>query len=226
LQTKAGVGKKSQTEKRSYRVKNAQTSSLAKTAGRLAFELLIVFVGVYAAFWVDNWRTDLAVRERAREVALTIQLGLDDVIGANERFVTEVSAGLSAWQAARDRGELVAPYFFRIGGSEHAPREVYEAIIQSQPAELFDTKLMFDLGYFYSELLGVGDRYVRYAEFTESAVLPNLKRDVSVFYEPDESRLLPEFDAHMDRLRELVEWWSADLTRAEDLKRRFEALAQ
>lgn len=207
-------------------MKDAGTIPVPRIVGRLTFELLIVFLGVYAAFWVDNYREGLADRERAREIALAIQLGLDDVIEAESGFVEESMAGLSEWQAARDRGELAAPFFFRMEGSEHAPREVYEAIIQSRPAELFDTNLMYDLGYFYAELLGTGDRYVRYAEFTESNVLPNLKREITVFYEPEGAKLRPEYEAHMDRLKELMEWWSANVRRAQDLRGRFDAYSE
>ncbi len=43
---------------------------------------------------------------------------------------------------------------------------------------------------------------MRYAEFTESEVLPLLKLEGSNFYMQDGIRLLPRFAAHMDRLRE------------------------
>jgi len=200
-----------------------RTKSVFGASRQLAFELLIVFLGVYAAFWVDNYREVLAERERSRDVAQAIQRGLDDVIEFESGFIEDSVAGLSEWQSARERGELPPPFVLRIAGSERAPRTVYEAIIQSRPAELFDTELMFELAFFYSELLGVSDRYVRYAEFTESDVLPNLKRGPSAFYDADGKTLRPEYAAHMDRLAELIEMWSTDVKRAQDLKKRLAA---
>ena len=43
---------------------------------------------------------------------------------------------------------------------------------------------------------------MRYAEFTELEILPLLKTGSASFYAEDGSRLLPRFEANMDRLRE------------------------
>lgn len=141
---------------------------------QLLLELVIVFLGVYAAFWVDNYRESLAEQERSKEIAQAILRGLEDTIQAETFFIETSAAGLANWRAARERGASPPPFYFRVPGSERPPRTIYEAIIQSRPAELFDSELLFDLGYFYSEMVGVSDRYIRYAEFTESTVLPNL----------------------------------------------------
>lgn len=195
-------------------------------ARKLGFELAIVFLGVLAAFQVDNYRDDLADRERARDIAAAIQRGLDDVIDAESRFVAQARAGRAAWDEARERGEMPAPFYFRIPGSERPPSIVFDVVAQSQPAELFDADLVFDLGYFYSEVAGVGERYVRYAGFTEAKILPNLYRDANAFYDPDSGELLPEYAAHMDRLEELVGWWTLDIERARDLKKRLQPYAE
>ncbi len=187
---------------------------------QLLLELVIVFLGVYAAFWVDNYRESLAEQERSKEIAQAILRGLDDAIQAETYFIDASAAGLTDWREARERGESPPPFYFRVSGAERPPRTIYEAIIQSRPAELFDSELLFDLGYFYSEMVGVSDRYIRYAEFTESDVLPNLKRGAAVFYDADGESLRPEYEAHMDRLEELIEMWSDDRRRAQDLKER------
>lgn len=202
-------------------VRKVRAGIVSGSVRRLIFELVIVFLGVYAAFWVENYREGVAEKERSLEVAQAIHRGLEDVIEAESDFIENSMAGLSKWQSAYERGELPAPFVFRITGSERAPRTVYEAIVQSRPAELFDAELMFELGYFYSEVLGVSDRYVRYAEFTETDVLPNLKRGPGAFYDGQELR--PEYAAHMDRLPELIEMWSANVERAGDLKKRLAA---
>jgi hypothetical protein len=187
---------------------------------QLLLELVIVFLGVYAAFWVDNYRESLAEQERSKEIAQAILRGLDDVIHAETSFIETSAAGLADWREARQRGESPPPFYFRVSGSERPPRTIYEAIIQSRPAELFDSELLFDLGYFYSEMVGVSNRYIRYAEFTESTLLPNLKRGAEVFYDADGESLRPEYEAHMDRLEELIQMWSDDRRRAQDLTER------
>ena len=191
-------------------------------ARKLVFELIVIFLGVYAAFWVDNYRDEKSEAERTREIAQALQKDISDVIRVEQTTVDTVRTGLDEWERARERGETPPPYIFRFRGSERPPDTVFNAILQSRPVELFDSELLFELGYFYSELLGTSDRYVRYATFTESEVLPRLKSGPASFYSTDGGHLLPEYAAHMDRLRELTEFWEADLRRAQDLIERLE----
>ncbi len=186
---------------------------------------MVIFLGVYAAFWVDNYRDRQAEAERSREMAAALQKDIEDVIRVLDKTVDEIRSGLAEWEQARVNGEFRAPYYYRIRGSERPPNAVYNAILQSRPAEVFDAQLLFDLGYFYSELLGASDRYVRYATFTEQQLLPRLKSGPDSFYRADGEHLLPEYAAHMDRLRELTEFWEDDLRRARDLINRLEAYA-
>ena len=39
---------------------------------------------------------------------------------------------------------------------------------------MFDPKLRMDLGYYYSEFVGIHDNYERYNQFTEREILPRL----------------------------------------------------
>jgi len=169
---------------------------------RYGAELIIVFVGVYAAFWVENYRDNRQNDERTRQIVLTLQEDLRDYVMTTNRFNTDIEQHLDEWQASRDRGEMPAPYVFRIDGSETPPIAVWEAVSQSSLVELLEPNLLFDLGFFYSEMDGVGKKFVRYAEFADARVMPGLKVGETWFYDPGSGALRPEFAAHMDRLRE------------------------
>ena len=80
-------------------------------------------------------------------------------------------------------------------------------MLQAQLAELIDPTLLFELCFYYDERDGVGQKYVRYAVFTEHEILPRLREDPRVFYAADGKRLAPAFDSHMARLRE----WRRDI---------------
>jgi len=45
---------------------------------------------------------------------------------------------------------------------------------QFRIARMFDPKLRMDLGYYYSEFVGIHDNYERYNQFTEREILPRL----------------------------------------------------
>jgi hypothetical protein len=70
-----------------------------------------------------------------------------------------------------------------------------------QLTDLFDPVTLFDLTYFYSEVDGVGRKYVRYVTVVEDEILPGLIGGEDSFYDSD-GRLRPRYCANMDRLRE------------------------
>ena len=78
---------------------------------------------------------------------------------------------------------------------------------RGQLAELIDPTLLFELCFYYDERDGLGQKFVRYAVFTENEVLPRLKGPPKAFYTDDGTRLAPAFESHVDRLRE----WRRDL---------------
>jgi hypothetical protein len=179
----------------------------------LAAELIVVFLGVYGAFWVDNYRDQQNKIERTEAVVRVLIQDMNDLVNVGGRFNDFIEDGLMTWDEARQRGETPPPFVFRTFGAEVPPLTTWEVVRQTELAELIESDLLFELGFFYNELSGVGDRYVRYAEFTESDVLPQLKTGSSGFYNESGDRLLPRFEAHMDRLREyrlmsvyLIDW--------------------
>jgi len=200
----------------------AETEKLWRSSRFLLAELVVVFLGVYGAFWVDNYREEQDRKERTEQVILVLQQDLKDFIDVSGSFVDHVDKGLREWFEARDRGEMPPPFVFRVYGAEKPPLSTWEAVRQAQLAELLQANLLYELGFYYNEISGIGDRYIRYVEFTESEVLPLLKTESSSFYREDGSTLLPRFEANMDRLREwndlsrgTVEWATCLLGRLE-----------
>ena len=97
-------------------------------------------------------------------------------------------------------GKKPPPYYYRIDGSDTAP-DVWSTFEQMQLTDLFDPVTLFDLMFFYSELDGIGRKYVRYVTFVEDEILPGLIGGNDGFYDAD-GRLRPIYRANMDRLRD------------------------
>lgn len=96
-----------------------------------------------------------------------------------------------------------------------------------QLADLFDPVTLFDLTYFYSELDGIGRKYVRYVTFVEDEILPGVIAGEGVFYDAN-GRMKSRFRANMDRLREyqrdnmLMTRWAECLVYRLEAERTFE----
>jgi len=165
----------------------------------VALDFFIVVVGILIAFQITNWsesRQNAKTRDLIIDALIT---NLNDGIAVQNEFTAEINQGLADWEAAYDRGEKPDPYYFLIVGPDTAP-DTWAVFEQMSLTELFDPVTLFDLTFFYSELEGVGRKYVRYATFVETHILPGKINDEDVFYSAN-GQLKPEFVANMDRLR-------------------------
>ena len=170
---------------------------------RYALELFVVFVGVYAAVWLENYFDEREQAEQTEKVVAMLREDLEDQARLGGLLVRGVGARLEAWETERQQGAQPIPYVFRVERSETPPVFAWDAVTRSDAVELLDPSLIFDLGFFYSEVEGVGRKLIRYAEFTDSQVMPGVKRGNAWFYAAETGELRPEFSAHMDRLREI-----------------------
>jgi hypothetical protein len=71
-------------------------------------------------------------------------------------------------------------------------------------ANLFEPGLRLELGYFYTEFVGIHDNYARYLEFSEREILPRVELGRDAFYDAN-GRLHPEIRTHMALLAEFSE---------------------
>jgi hypothetical protein len=200
-----------------------QKQSWQQHLGRLTGELLVVFAGVSAAFVVENYRDN---RKQISEMHQTVAGIIAELVSTETKALTysdAILADIGRWENADRTGKRAVPGYYRIPGAPHPPSAAWNSAVASGIARMLETSLRWDLGYFYSEFVGIHDNYVRYNEFTEREVLPKALLGPDAFYGPD-GRLLPAFRVHMDLQKEFAE----DLRRlsgmARDLRVRLEAV--
>lgn len=75
----------------------AETEKLWRSLRFLFAELVVVFLGVYGAFWVDNYREEQDRKERTEQVILVLQQDLRDLIEVSGGFGDHVDQGLREW---------------------------------------------------------------------------------------------------------------------------------
>jgi hypothetical protein len=159
---------------------------------------------ILAALPTQDFRNVVAVKWDISTDIRNLLADLRDGGEVKRRVITEpIRKGLSDWRDAFDRGEQPPPFFLRIAGSDTAP-DTWQMLQQEQLSALFDPETLFDLGFYYSELSGVGRKYLRYVAFVENDILPGLKDGSAGFYD-EAGALRPRYAANMDRLGEFGE---------------------
>ena len=191
--------------------------------GWLAGQLIVVFAGVSAAFIVENYRDSRNQAADFRQAVSGVIAELSRLETRGREFADGVSTRISEWEQADHGGKRAIPAYFRIPGATHPPTAAWNTMVTSGLVRLIEPALRTELGYLYSELVGIHDNYDRYNQFTEREVLPRIPLGPDAFYGAD-GHLLPAFRVHMDLQKE----YAADLRKlcdqAHELRLRLEAV--
>lgn len=170
--------------------------------GKFVFELVIIFVGVTAAFAVESMRQRSADADYRDQMIGALIPTLDNLLRHDALMRREINGKLRAFEAARARGERPPIPVYREHGSERPPTRAWDGIVANGAARSLDPALYFDLALLYSRQESFGERYLRYNDFTERRVF-TLRPGQADAYDGD-GGLKPEFAAHIDRMRDLL----------------------
>ncbi|MFC1660114.1 hypothetical protein ACFL3S_01435 [Gemmatimonadota bacterium] len=191
--------------------------------GRIAAEFLVIFVGVTAAFFIESYREDREQREDLLNATAGIVTELTRYETRGLEHVDSIVESIDRWKTSDRAGEQTVPAFYRIPGAPLPPTAAWDAAVSSGVASLIAPDLRIELGYFYTEFVGIHQKYSRYAEFVDEEILPRAEIGPAAFYDST-GALAPPFKVHMDLLAEFAEDLRELTGVADDLGRRLEAL--
>ena len=187
-------------------------------AGRWIAELVLVFVGVYAAFWLNNYQQYRQDAERRDRILASIEQTLREGIesGKINRAREEREAAES--RRALDAGEMppLHPFVFT---TDYSPGD-FATLLQSGGIQLLDLQTLTALRNDESVIRWVLRRMARYQKLSDELIVPNLDQDISSFYDPATKKLRKRFEMYPEALQATVKF-ANDLehTHAELLKR-------
>ena len=186
----------------------------------MLFEIVIIFVGVTAAFALEGVRQDQEDTAYRKSMIAAMIPTFDDFARHNQLFFGESESKIAAFDRAIAAGKKPLLPIFREAGSERPPTRAWDGIVVSKS---LPPKLFFDLSLFYTRQESLGERYVRYVAMAERDIYP-LGPDQVGIYDPQTGKLKPQYAAFVDRLRELVAGYKKLDGQAKELKVRLQAL--
>jgi hypothetical protein len=172
--------------------------------GRWAAELVLVFVGVYAAFWLNSYqqhRQDADRRDRIlasleEELRRGIESGKPET-AKEEREATEFRRGL-------DAGEMppLRPFVFT---TDYSPGD-FATWLQAGGIQLLDVKTLTTLRELESVIRWGLNDIARYQKLSDEVIVPNLDQDISFFYDPATRKLRKRFEIYPEALDATVKF--------------------
>ena len=172
--------------------------------GRWAAELVLVFIGVYAAFWLNNFQQRQQEAERRDRILASIERTLREGIESGRINRAQEEQEAAKFQHALDAGEMPAlhPFVFT---TDYSPGD-FATLLQSGGIELLDLETLTVLRRDESVIRWGLSRLQRYQKLSDELIVPNLDQDISFFYDPTTKKLKKRFEIYPEALQATVKF--------------------
>ena len=181
-------------------------------------ELVLVFVGVYAAFWLNSYQQHQQDAERRDRILASIEKTLREGIESGKINRAEQEREAAEFQRTLDAGEMppLRPFVFT---TDYSPGD-FATLLQSGGIQLLDLETRTALRNDESVIRWGLSRMARYQKLSDELIVPNLDQDISFFYDPATKKLRKRFEIYPEALQARVKFANdLERTHTELLKR-------
>src|SRR5436309_8447869 len=166
--------------------------------GRWAAELVLVFVGVYAAFWLNNYQQHRQDAERHDRILASLEQELHRGIESGKTVTAQEEQRAGEFRRAVAAGEMppLRPFVFT---TDYSPGDI-ATMLQAGGVQLLDLETLNALRNDESVIRWGLSRMARYTKLSDELIVQNLDQDVYFFYDPATKKLRRRFAMHPDAL--------------------------
>lgn len=168
--------------------------------GRLALELLVVFIGVYAAFAISEYQSRREVDERREQLQAALVNEIRDIVSSTRPVATYLPVQLARFDSAVAAGARpgLEPRIEPIRVQTH----MWDATLESGALDIFDVSTVYGISQFYNQLNAGFEQLAQLRELSENVLIPALGADSDEFYDADGLR--PRYAWYRDGLGRLA----------------------
>jgi len=178
-------------------------SRFSRVGGWVA-ELVLVFVGVYAAFWLNNYQQHQQDAQRRDQILASIEEQLREGIESGKINRANQEREAAEFQRALDAGEMPPLYPF-VFTTDYSPGD-WATMLQSGGVQLLDVQTLMAVRNDESVIRWGLSRMARYQKLSDELIVPNLDQDISFFYGPATKKLQKRFEIYPEALQARVKF--------------------
>jgi hypothetical protein len=181
-----------------------QKRSLLSRVGRWTAELLLVFVGVYAAFWLSNYQQHRQDAERRDRILASLEEELRRGIESGKLETAKEEREATEFRRGLDAGEMppLRPFVFT---TDYSPGD-FATWLQAGGIQLLDVKTLTTLRELESVIRWGLNDIARYQKLSDELIVPNLDQNISFFYDPATRKLRKRFEIYPEALDATVKF--------------------
>ena len=192
-------------------------SRFSRFAGWVA-ELVLVFVGVYAAFWLNNYQQHRQDAERRDQILASLEQQLREGIQSGKINRASQEQRAAEFRRALAAGEMppLRPFVFT---TDYSPSD-WATMLQSGGVQLLDVQTLMAVRNDESVIRWGLSRMAWYQKLSDELIVPNLDQEISFFYDPATKKLRKRFEIYPEALEANVKFANElERTHTELLKR-------
>ena len=179
--------------------------SIARKLGRWAAELILVFVGAYAAFWLNGFQERQRDAERRDAILASLEQDVRDAIDDANSAVEQIAPAAAAFRQKVEAGEMPTLGRF-VFINDYSPTDV-ATILQSGGSQLLSAQTLAALRTVESTLRSGLARMTRYEKLSDQLIVPHVDEGPDFFYDPATKRLRKRFDWYPQSLEDAAEFF-------------------
>ena len=179
---------------------------------RWSAELLLVFVGAYAAFWLNSYQERQRDVQRRDVILASLEDDVRDSIDKARTQAQKLGEDASAFRARIDAGEMptLFPFVFI---TDYSATD-WATLLQAGGVQLLDPTTLRALRRVESSLRAWLARMARYQKLSDELIVPNLDQGPEFFYDPATKKLRKRFEKYPESLQDAADFF-ADVEKLE-----------
>ncbi len=159
-------------------------------------ELLIIFIGVFAAFWLNDYRNNQIKKSEETELYQIIYEDLDSfyesgTIDNKDGFVVFFKELLLGMDTMVENQDL--PIGYNLIG-DYWNIELINSMLTSGKLNNIDPEIFQDIARFHTVHKNFIDQISGFNSYYETQVLPNLDKGVDEFYNPETKKIKLKYE--------------------------------
>ncbi len=163
---------------------------------------MVVFVGVYAAFALSEYRVTREAQAHRQQIHQALIREIEAITVLTRRAAEDLSITVAFYDSSIAVGAMppLQPRIEPIRVRSH----MWEAALQSGGLNLLDVPTMYRISEFYNRLNAGFEQLAQLRQLSETVLIPNLGRGPEEFYDPLTKTLRPKYAWYLDGLRRVV----------------------
>jgi phosphodiesterase/alkaline phosphatase D-like protein len=196
-------------------------TSLLRLAGKWVAELLLVFIGAYAAFSLNTYQQHRQDAKRRDQILASLENYVQLIATQSQRNAEAAEKRAAEFERALAAGEM-PPVKPIIWTTDYSPTDIGN-FLQAGGLDLLEVKTLTAMRNADSVTRSGLSNALHDEKLSDELIVPNLSKGASFFYDPATKQLKEPFTAYPATLRSYAEFFHRMATAYGDLLNQIKA---